>query len=601
MSKITSSAPGLRAQKAYLEELHARGFNFGLTVGAAFVRGIRDIGYKHTGTALAELIDNSQQAGAENVHVAFSFEGKSAKPAAIAVIDDGHGMEPDMMRLAATWGGTHREGDRKGMGRFGYGLPSACVSQGRRYTIYSKPPGGELHAVTIDLDQIAEGRYNDAAGEIIIPAPTPCKLPRFAADHIERHFPDGGFWAHGTAIVIEKLDRTTWRTLGALRENLLQHFGVTYHKLRREMDIWVHDVSVDPIDPLFTTPGFRFHELDGDPDRAEALDPLRIEVRDPDTRAVIGELNVRFAYMPPTFGSIDKNRKADRGNANPRFAIMKAYNGIIFSRMGRLIDVVTSAPWATFLNNDRYLKIEVDFSASLDELFNVPTSKQRVDVSDRVWDILKQNGVPKALEQLRQKFREAKARQAALLDERTHAGKRASEEAMEKTGEVSRPPSEEIAARRDQRGAENLLREARRRAFERDLSVDQAQQQLELELGNKPYKVDTESLPGAPWFRVRQIGGSKVLSLNTSHRFFTDLYGGSMSSPSLRAALEVMLFSIGDCMLDAPESTQSFYRLEVPQWSGKLDYALEQLSLSVTASSDDDDERDAPALLSAAE
>jgi hypothetical protein len=73
-----------------------------------------------------------------------------------------------------------------------------------------------------------------------------------------------------------------------------------------------------------------------------------------------------------------------------------------------------------------------------------------------------------------------------------------------------------------------------------------------------------------------------------------------MSSPSLRAALEVMLFSIGDCMLDAPEATQSFYRLEVPQWSGKLDYALEQLSLSVTVSSDDDDERDAASLLVAA-
>lgn len=584
-----SATPGLQAQRNYLASLRAKGFNFGLTVGAAFVRGIRDIGYKHTGTALAELIDNSEQAGAENVHVAFAFEGKSTKPVSIAVIDDGHGMEPEMIRVAAVWGGTHRENDRNGMGRFGYGLPSSCVSQGRRFQIFSKVVDGDVYAVTVDLDDISQGKYNDAAGEIVVPPPTKAKLPAFVQEHIKGRFP-GGEWTKGTVVVIDKLDRPTWKTQGALRENLLQHFGVTYHKMRRHMDIWVHDTSVEPIDPLFITPGFRFYELEGDPDRAEPLDPLRIEVRDPETREIVGEMNLRYSYMPPTFGSVDKRRKADRGNANPRFAIMKAYNGIIFSRMGRLIDVVPSAPWATFLNNDRYIKVEVDFSASLDELFNVPTSKQRVDVSDRVWDILKQNGVPKAIEQLRSKFREAKARQEAHQDARTSTGKRASEEAMEKTLEVMRPPPAEIIAKRETKGQENLEREARRRAHERDISIEQAQEQLELELQNRPYKVEEESLPGAPFFRTRQLGGAKVLSLNTSHRFYTDVYAGERSSPALRAALETLLFSIGDCMLDATEATQSFYKLEVPMWSNKLDFALEQLSFSVAFGAEEEDE-----------
>ena len=41
------------------------------------------------------------------------------------------------------------------------------------------------------------------------------------------------------------------------------------------------------------------------------------------------------------------------------------------------MEVVRYSPLTTFVNNDRYFKIEVDFDASLDEEFNVPTSKQR--------------------------------------------------------------------------------------------------------------------------------------------------------------------------------------------------------------------------------
>jgi len=128
---MNTAVSNLERQKAYVEGLIRKKFKFGLTVGEAFVRSIRELGYKHTGTAVDELIDNSMQAGASNVHVVFGFEGAKSKasPSEIAVMDDGHGMVEDMIRLAMTWGGTHREDDRSGFGRYGYGLPSACVSR----------------------------------------------------------------------------------------------------------------------------------------------------------------------------------------------------------------------------------------------------------------------------------------------------------------------------------------------------------------------------------------------------------------------------------------------------------------------------------------
>src|SRR4051812_10329965 len=85
-------------QQQYVDRVTNHGFDFGLTVADAFVRSIRSLGYRHCGTALDELIDNSIEAGAEHVHVAFGFDESDAKPTSIAVIDDGAGMVPDMVR-----------------------------------------------------------------------------------------------------------------------------------------------------------------------------------------------------------------------------------------------------------------------------------------------------------------------------------------------------------------------------------------------------------------------------------------------------------------------------------------------------------------------
>src|SRR3954462_9152202 len=90
------------AQQALVAKLEAQS-GWDLMVGDAFVRGMRDIGYKSTSFALAELIDNSLQADATKIDVVFGFEG-GAKPKRLAVIDDGYGMEPKMVRASLIWG-----------------------------------------------------------------------------------------------------------------------------------------------------------------------------------------------------------------------------------------------------------------------------------------------------------------------------------------------------------------------------------------------------------------------------------------------------------------------------------------------------------------
>ncbi len=355
----------LSRQREYVDKWRQSEGGLGLVVPEAFVRGIRHIGYKSNVEALAELIDNSIQAYAERIDLVIGYAdgGSSVKPKQLAVIDDGHGMDPNMLRFAMMWGGTHRENDRHGLGRFGYGLPCATVSMGRRFTIYSKLKEGSCYSVSLDLDLLDNGSYQGGGAEIAIPAAQPAVLPRFVVDAIERNHPQG--WESGTVVVVDKLDRSDWATAIGLRRNLLRHFGVTYHKLLTATSIHIDGEQVRPIDPLFLDSEGEFHALDDD--RAQALDPLTVTIDC--GNGVTGDLTLRYAWLPPTFGATDKSRDAIGMNANARFPIIKACHGLVFSRNGRVVDVQTRTPWTTFINNDRYIRVEVEFSASLDEAF----------------------------------------------------------------------------------------------------------------------------------------------------------------------------------------------------------------------------------------
>lgn len=165
-----SFGPLLAAQRAYLQRSATRS-KFGLMVPEAFVRGIRDLGYRSNGDAVAELIDNAVQANADRVDVLFGYDGTSSnkKTAQLAIVDNGHCMDPEMIRMAVMWGGTHREGDRASLGRYGYGLPCSSVSLGRRFTVLSQVSGGDLYAVCLDLDGITAGEYTNSQGDIVVP------------------------------------------------------------------------------------------------------------------------------------------------------------------------------------------------------------------------------------------------------------------------------------------------------------------------------------------------------------------------------------------------------------------------------------------------
>jgi hypothetical protein len=562
----------LKAQRDYAKSLASSGFDFSLVIADAFVRGIRDIGYKHTGTALYELIDNAIQAEATKIHVVFDYDaGSDKKPDRLAVIDNGHGMDPDMIRAAVLWGGTHRENDRAGFGRYGYGLPSASVSAGRRFTVYSTPRGGSWHKVTIDVDDIGEGKLTNNAGKVVVPPAETTDLPKWVQAYMKATGLQGES-NHGTVVLIEKLDRLTWKTTATLERKLLEHFGITYRNFLRQVEIKVNEKQVDPTDPLFLSPGFRFYDLDED--RAEAYPPLMFEVKDragnPQT------IKVRYSYMPPTFQRIDKSKPATKKNENARFPIMKEHNGIIVLRNGRQVDVVRHCDETTFLTYDRNWGVDIDFPAALDEEFTITTSKQQVGLTERMWDILKKEGLWTAIEQMRSRHKE----EVALLKKQSEEDakkKRASEQAMEdaekfKTRKPGGEPEERV-----QESQREFEKEVKRRSEAAGLPPEDVEKAVKDEIEFKKYKVSIESAPGAPFYRLVQLGGQKVLYINSAHRFFTDVYAGPDSKPRFRACLEVLLFVLGETELEATKERRLFYEGERQEWSKRLSVALDLL------------------------
>lgn len=579
---ITNATEGLRVQREYIKKLEEDNFTWDILVGDAFVRGMRDIGYKSTAFAMAELIDNSIQAAATQIDIVFGFDS-GAMPTQIAVIDDGYGMEPTMVRASLVWGAGTRAENRSGFGKYGYGLPSASVSQCHRVEVYSKTEEGSWHFAYLDIDEIKDGSWTKG-GRIEMPREQVGEPPAFVIEFLKKKKRWDSF-THGSVVIWDgELDRIDYKQRAALKANLLTNLGVIYRNYLVETPMTVDGEQVQPCDPLFLTSGFRYYDLDAD--RAIALDPATVEVKDKQTGNVIGKMRVRYSLMPPTFfrkPEAKHTNKPGKTQMNERLEIADANHGIIFTRNGRQIDVVRlpralGSPNAT---TDRYWAVEVDFDATLDEMFSITTSKQQVKPDERVWDMLKDSAkMFEAIGQMRSTYKKAAAEVAAQVeaDKQAH---RASVEAVEAAEKFRTTPKPQQTAKRVKEAQNNLEQTATRRAKQAGLEPEMIQREIEASREGKDRTVDTEDLPGAPFFRVVQEGGTRVLYLNVAHPFFTDLYEGPGSNPRLRAGLEVLLWTLGNAECDAePESDRrTFYEHErATVWSPFLANALKSLA-----------------------
>lgn len=575
MPKTTMTLETVERQMKYVADQKSKGQGLGIVFADAFLRGMRDIGYKSPAWAAAEMIDNAFQSGATTVSM--RIRGRGAKPEQIAVSDNGSGMIPEMISYAVRWGGTDREDDRKGFGRYGYGLPSSSVSIAKRYTVYSKTEKSDWHAVTVDIEDLAAAAGDLEKTEELL-ASRKANLPEWvlaSEDKIEL-----ATMRSGTVIVLENLDRLLrtngWKMTEVVRTKMLQYLGVIYRHWIPERKIFVGGLPVQAVDPLFLMEHGRFYNET--PVVAQKVETKSFEVLLSSGKK--GTVSIRASHLPASFQLEDPTQYGRRGaKNNKRLAIMKEYNGLLICREWRHIDTVQPR-WTKFQNYDANVKIEINFDPDLDEYFGLTTSKQQIVIDDEMWEKLqhagKEGGALIALvRDLRNRFEESQIELFAGAENRETVDlPRPSAEAMEKTEKfkdrVVEPTREEV-----EEAVRNLENAADEIAILTKKTKEEAVKELKEITAVRHWEIEFSAVPEGPFYRAFRLGEQKRVILNTDHPFYLKMYLNS--GPDVRAALEVLLFVLAERELEAKGDATTFYKAERQKWSERLRHALENL------------------------
>ena len=342
------------------------------------VQAMRDNGYRNTAYAIAELIDNSIQAGATQVELLCCESEDLVQQRVrrrvkhIAVLDNGSGMDEALLRIALQFGnGTHLH-DRSGIGRFGMGLPSASISQCRKVEVWSWQDGpNKANYSYIDLAAVENRTMRE------VPAPEHRKLSQMWLDVVQ------AVGATGTLVVWSTLDRTMWRTANTIIRNsefliarMYRHF-LDGGKVAIRMAAFLDDdprrrtidrfaVANDPgylIVPSSTpSPYNETAMFQPDGESGEVKRKLSF-------RGTEHEVAIRFSYA--------KEEARDRPNAGlTDYGKHAAKNvGVSLIRAQRELDM-DQALVTSYDPRERWWGVEVDFPPSLDDLFGVTNNKQ---------------------------------------------------------------------------------------------------------------------------------------------------------------------------------------------------------------------------------
>lgn len=408
--------------------------DFSIVSAEQTVEALRDSGYNSVSHAIAELIDNSIQAGATEVSLICEEMPPSTEQRyrratihRIAVADNGCGMTNEVLRKSLKFGDGSRLNSREGIGRFGVGLPNSSVSQCTRVDIWTWQ-NGTHNALRcwLDLDEIRKGRTE-------VPSPSTEPVPDEWVKMADLHGSDSG-----TLVVWSHLDRVEQRSAVTILKHSRKLLGRLYRhflngnklslRLVTALDGEIQTTEgVLPNDPLFlmspseTSADSVFHNR-----------PMFEEFGTPTTFAV--------DYVDPTDGVAKqsdvvvrrslarveaRNERADSAawpkhypnpGDSPWGKDAAANLGVSLVRAQRELQMDTG--WTNSHDpTERWWSIEVSFSPDLDELFGVVNNKQRAVTFSKgsafVWEDEAAEG--ESLDDFQKRLSDEDDRRAGLL------------------------------------------------------------------------------------------------------------------------------------------------------------------------------------------
>jgi len=323
------------------------------------IGSLRDMGYEFA-PAVADLVDNSVEAGATRVDIWIEFGGDESW---VRIADNGKGMTGELLREAMRYG-SERDYADDDLGKFGLGMKTASMSQCRRLTVASRPKsGGRLSAYSWDLDHIEE-------------------TDRWEVLHVEKAdladpIAEALEAGNSTVVLWEQLDRILGyqhpygefqrKQLARMSREVEEHLAMVFHRFlngeaRRRIKIQLNGNPIVPWDPFC-----RGERL------IRKLHGRSIPV---DHNGTSGEVLFEPYVLPhqSRFSSPDAHELA----SGPRK--WNRQQGFYIYRADRLIQ---SGGWSGLRVQDEHTKlarIALSFDPKLDEAFKINVAKMRVQL-----------------------------------------------------------------------------------------------------------------------------------------------------------------------------------------------------------------------------
>lgn len=320
------------------------------------ITALRQIGYSLE-QAIADLVDNSINAGSSTVLIRFLHDGESIK--AVAVVDDGDGMNEAELHNAMRFGS--RESSVTGtLGKFGMGLKLASLSHARCLQVYSRKKG-EVVGRRWTPDGITQGWWCEQIDK------------RTAAELLDRKWGSIDLTEKGTCVLWEDLDKLPSHrrglkyTLTSIDTRLRLHLGLCFHRFLEDESLRLvidqqlitrigQGMSSDiaPLNPFA-------YPVSGHCDYPKQLSA---------NLSGVGKLRVEAHVWPAKSDAAEY--KLGRRSA--------ARQGFYFYRNGRLIQ---AGGWNGLLHDETephssLARIKVDLPVNFDEDFGVNVQKSSV-------------------------------------------------------------------------------------------------------------------------------------------------------------------------------------------------------------------------------
>lgn len=357
--------------------------------GQVVIESLRDNGYKNAAYAIAELIDNSIQAGADIVRlICYEAISKSNKQRSlklidkIGILDNGSGMSSDALYKSLEFGAGENRNDKDGMGKFGMGLPNSSISQCTKVEVWSWENLDNIFYTYLDINEMMGGKLET------IPKPKIDKIPSDILETLGDKLPKSG-----TFILWSDLDRLQWKTSASIFKHSEALIGRMYRHyiVNSDATIWFdrflkengtykleeNSKKFKANDPMYLLKNTSLPELPHPYENEPFFNLEKEEVIEIEFNGGIHEVTIKGSVVNPSiFKKIRSEAKQKPGSTI--WGKHAATNfGVSVVRANRELEIKDAGFFVSEIRDKgRFIGVEVSFPPALDIVFGVLNNKQ---------------------------------------------------------------------------------------------------------------------------------------------------------------------------------------------------------------------------------